>query len=350
MSRSNPSCYKPGLPNAASGFLSEVEASPLNIVCLGAISEDVEDNTHSTMTHLERIWDRRNRDRSLIGSASAILAIAIADWWITPYESLGLLYLFPIMLAAGFLPRWAIVLLCFGCAGLAEAFGLPDRSFARLGFEMLALGGCGLFVAELVRNRRLTTETQDRLRALVETSPAAIVTVDGCGVVELANRAANELMVPLGGRLSGQPIATFVPELQHALRREEAAQFRASMQCQVHRGNGETSVVEVWFSTYKENGAPKLAAIIGDVTEEQRDPGPFDGTRPDGAEERSLNTRQVAVLRLVFEGLPNTEIASRLEMTPSAVKNTLQQLFSKAGVKNRSQMVRVALEQYRDLL
>ena len=41
------------------------------------------------------------------------------------------------------------------------------------------------------------------------------------------------------------------------------------MQCQVHRGNGETFVAEVWFSTYREKGTPKLAAIIADVTEEQ---------------------------------------------------------------------------------
>ena len=70
----------------------------------------------------------------------------------------------------------------------------------------------------------------------------------------------------------------------------------------------------------------------------------------EGAERPSLNDRQVAVLQRVLEGLPNREIASRLEMTPSAVKNTLQQLFSKAEVNNRSQLVRVALERYWDLL
>jgi DNA-binding NarL/FixJ family response regulator len=91
-----------------------------------------------------------------------------------------------------------------------------------------------------------------------------------------------------------------------------------------------------WFSTYKENGAQKLAAIIADVTEEQPDAVPSDPARLDGAERPSLNDRQMAVLRLVFEGLRNNEIESRLDMTPSAVKNTLQQLFSKAGVNKRS--------------
>ncbi len=281
-----------------------------------------------------------------------IVVIALVDWWTTPYVSLGFLYLFPIMLAAGFLPRPALVAVSVVCAVLSEVFSSLDPSgrVIRLIFEMLALAGCGLFASELLRSRRLSSETQERLRALVETSPAAIVILDQEGAIESANRAAVELMVPSEMNLMGQPIATFLPELQYALRSDSEAQLRASMQCQVHRGNGETFVAEVWFSTYKENGTPKLAAIIADVTEEQPDAMPSDPTRPEGAKRPSLNDRQVAVLRLVLEGLPNSEIASRLEMTPSAIKNTLQQLFSKAEVKNRSQLVRVALEQYRDLL
>ena len=53
------------------------------------------------------------------------------------------------------------------------------------------------------------------------------------------------------------------------------------------------------------------------------------------------------VLRGVFEGLANKEIADRLSVSESAIKASLQQLFSKTGVRTRSQLVRVALEQYR---
>jgi PAS domain S-box-containing protein len=302
------------------------------------------------MIRLEHIWDRQNRNRSLLGSAGMILVIAAADWWTPAYLALGYLYLLPIVLAAGFLPRWAIALLGFGCALLAEAFGLAGQSFVRLGFETLALSGCGLFVAEICRNRYLALRIQARLRALVETSPAAIITVDRHGVVELANRAADELMLPCDGHLAGQQIAAFVPELQHAVGREEATQFRASMRCQVRRGNGETCAAEVWFSTYKEHAIPKLAAIIADVSEEQSLAGQPDSTPADDTGRPALSSREVATLRLVFEGLPNREIASKLELTASAVKNTLERLFSKTGVHNRSQLVRVALEQYRDLL
>src|SRR5215472_2428756 len=101
------------------------------------------------MIHLERLWEVRNRTSVLIVSASIILLIAGADWWTMRYVSLGFLYLFPIMLAAAFLPRWVIVLLGVGCAWLSELFSSLERSSLRFAFEALALAGCGLFVAEL---------------------------------------------------------------------------------------------------------------------------------------------------------------------------------------------------------
>ena len=234
------------------------------------------------------------------------------------------------------------------CAVLAEVFGGLDRSFTRLFLETLALAGCGLFVSELIRNRRISLEAQERLRALVETSPAAIVTVDEHGFVELANHAAVELMAPRDGHLLGSPIAAFLPELHHALRWEEAPQFRASMQCLAHRGSGETFMADVWFSTYKEGARPKLAAIIADITEET--PAGSASAEPADHESISLSNRELEVLRLVVQGLANKEIAAKLEISESAVKNTLQQLFTKSGVRTRGQLVRVALEQHRNLL
>ena len=58
--------------------------------------------------------------------------------------------------------------------------------------------------------------------------------------------------------------------------------------------------------------------------------------------------RERQVLSFVFEGLANKEIAEQIGVSESSVKATLQQLFSKTGVHTRSQLVRVALEQYRD--
>jgi two-component system sensor kinase FixL len=304
------------------------------------------------MVNVEGIWEPRNRTVVLLTSSAIVLAIAALDWWTKPYFSLGFLYLFPIMLAAGFLPRWAIALMGMGCALLSERFSNLDPADApiRLGFEALALVGCGLFSSEVLRHRRLRLASQERIRVLVETSPAAIVTVDEHGFIELANRAAAELMAPREGSLIGQPIAAFLPELHHALRWEEGPQFRTSMQCRAHRGNGESFLADVWFSTYKEGQSPKLAAIIADVTEERSSTAESSSAAADYQGRMPLNNRESEVLRFLVQGLANKEIASRLNVSESVVKNTLQQLFAKTEVRTRSQLVRVALERYRDLL
>jgi two-component system, NarL family, nitrate/nitrite response regulator NarL len=65
---------------------------------------------------------------------------------------------------------------------------------------------------------------------------------------------------------------------------------------------------------------------------------------------RPFTGREQQVISCVFEGLANKEIASRIGVSESSVKATLQQLFSKTGVRTRSQLVRIVLEQHRDQL
>ena len=300
------------------------------------------------MPRLEAIWDERNRPWVLAIAGALTAVIAFLDWWTKPYVSLGFLYLFPIMLAAGLLPRWVVALLGLAGAGLSAVFSSLEMSVIRLLFETLALAGCGLFVGELVRNRRLTLGAQERLRILVETSPAAIVTVNEHGFIEVANRAAAELIAPNGGQLIGNPIAAFLPDLHYAVRKEEGPQFRASMQCRGRRADGEPFLADVWFSTYKDGTAPKLAAIIAAAPEEAVTSAPF--LSSNHREMPPLSPREAEVLRGVVQGLSNKEIAARMDISESTVKNTLQQLFAKSEVRTRSQLVRVALEYYRTLL
>jgi two-component system, NarL family, nitrate/nitrite response regulator NarL len=61
---------------------------------------------------------------------------------------------------------------------------------------------------------------------------------------------------------------------------------------------------------------------------------------------KDFTERERSVLRGVFEGLSNKEIGARLEISESSVKAALQQLFHKTGVRTRSQLVRIALEQF----
>jgi DNA-binding NarL/FixJ family response regulator len=66
----------------------------------------------------------------------------------------------------------------------------------------------------------------------------------------------------------------------------------------------------------------------------------------DREERRRLSERERAVLKSVSEGLTNKEIAQRLGISEASVKSALQQLFMKTAVRTRSQLVRVALEEY----
>ena len=71
---------------------------------------------------------------------------------------------------------------------------------------------------------------------------------------------------------------------------------------------------------------------------------------PQASSIRRLTDRELAVLRRLLRGLANKEIGTELAVSEASVKATLQGLFDKLGVRTRSQLVKVALEQYRDVL
>jgi two-component system nitrate/nitrite response regulator NarL len=57
-----------------------------------------------------------------------------------------------------------------------------------------------------------------------------------------------------------------------------------------------------------------------------------------------LEERERKVLLGILGGLTNKKIGDNMGLSESSVKNLVQRLFTKAGVKTRSQLVRVALE------
>jgi len=61
---------------------------------------------------------------------------------------------------------------------------------------------------------------------------------------------------------------------------------------------------------------------------------------------RPLTSRQSEVLRGILDGLTNKEIAWQLKVSESSVKAVIQELFHKAGVRTRSQLVRIAIERH----
>jgi DNA-binding NarL/FixJ family response regulator len=66
----------------------------------------------------------------------------------------------------------------------------------------------------------------------------------------------------------------------------------------------------------------------------------FDDQGPSGV----LEDREQNVLFGILGGLTNKKIGANMGLSESSVKNIVQRLFSKAGVKTRGQLVRVALE------
>jgi DNA-binding NarL/FixJ family response regulator len=61
---------------------------------------------------------------------------------------------------------------------------------------------------------------------------------------------------------------------------------------------------------------------------------------------RPLTLRQSEVMRGILDGLSNKEIALKLDASESSVKAVIQELFRKAGVRTRSQLVRIAIERH----
>ena len=174
------------------------------------------------------IYAPANRTRMLGIASLLVAAIAAVDWWVPHYISLGFLYLFPIIIVGGFLPRTWIVGVALLCAVLQEAFSnLPENeAVIRLLFSSAGFVGTGLFISEMVRNRRIVLkhaeeledqvrmrqDAEQQLRSLIESSPAAIVTIDSEGecCLQMKRRSSCSLQARLPCKVS-QSDRTFRP-------------------------------------------------------------------------------------------------------------------------------------------
>lgn len=232
------------------------------------------------------IYVPENRARLLSLAAVLVAVIALVDWWTQPYISLGFLYLFPIMIVGGFLSRTQIVGVAILCAFLQEEFSNlpPADAIPRLVLSSAGFIGTGLLIFELLRNRRivlkhlqevesqvqLRREAEEQLRALVDSSPAAIITLDSEGTIVLANEAAQHLLTPAGQQLAGSNVQNYLPALLAAVQSRRPQGFRTSLQCRGKRSNGEVFLAGVWFSTYPTLSGNRLAAIVVDLSEDLR--------------------------------------------------------------------------------
>jgi two-component system nitrate/nitrite response regulator NarL len=63
-----------------------------------------------------------------------------------------------------------------------------------------------------------------------------------------------------------------------------------------------------------------------------------------------LTDREKSMLRFIFQGLTNKEMGTRLDVSEGAIKASLRHLFEKVGAQTRAQLVKIAIERYRDQL
>jgi len=222
-------------------------------------------------------------------SAALAALIAVLDQQVHSNISLGLLYAIPIMMAAPAISRWQILIAAACCAVLREhfaPFGWEQHAEARLITAFLVFAGTGLFVSEMARGRRMALqytrelkeqnerreEAENQLKMLVESSPAAIVTLDAEGRIDIANLAAHEMLAVPAGTLRGAEVGKFLPVVADLLQAAGTDQpYRSATNCRGRRANGEAFLACVWFATYPTRAGRRLAAIVTDTSEDLRD-------------------------------------------------------------------------------
>jgi PAS domain S-box-containing protein len=231
----------------------------------------------------------RTKLLTLARAAALILAIALLDWLVDLNLSFGFLYLFPILLLGTISSVWQIALAALFCTVLADKLDPFPFSVSVLPEDFLvftALLGTGLFSIQATRRRReqvehLTRieteasarkEAEEQLEFLIDSSPAAIVTMNRSGEILLANPAAHRLLSIAGGELPGKNINRYIPALSRITSaKENLLKFRTEMQCRGERENGEIFLASVFFSTYQTTTGSRLAALVVDASEDLRE-------------------------------------------------------------------------------
>ena len=225
----------------------------------------------------------------LLRASFLIAVIAAVDWRAENELPLGFLYLLPMLMVGRVLRPWQISCVALLCTVLAELFDSFAWSLTRgVPRDVLYFSSffcVGLFVYEVNRNRQVVLqhlqeierqsearrEAEEQLKVLIESSPAAIITMDSDGCVLQANEAAHRILALKPGTLAGRFIDPYLPSLTNLLHRDaDHHLFRAVMQSPGQREDGEAFLAEICFSTYNTKSGPRLAAMILDTSEELR--------------------------------------------------------------------------------
>ena len=236
-----------------------------------------------SLRNLQRPW-------RIALAALLIAAIAIIDWRVDLNLSFGFLYLFPMLILGTALERWQLVIAALVCTFLSDWFDPFAFHLLISGPQDIlifsSLAGTGLFSYEVSRSRKQQTENlhrlereaaarreaEEQLEFVIESSPAAILTLGWDARILRANSAAHRMFGVPAGELVGQSIRPFLPALGRVPFIGETPQtFRTEMQCRGERVDGAVFLANVFFSTYATPAGPRLAALVADASEELRE-------------------------------------------------------------------------------
>jgi two-component system sensor kinase FixL len=221
--------------------------------------------------------------------ALSVVGLTICERYAGPGIPIGGFFFLPLLVVAAFVSRWSIFVFAIAMALVREAFGpfpWEPNGPIRLALALIAFTGGGLFGGELVRNRRMTVQLEEKAkgesrlraeaekeaRALVESSPAAVLTVDSGGRIAMANEAARQLLGSPSHSPEGDLVEDYIPLLAKLLQSKQVVRLmRTMVETKGRRFSGEGLHLEAWVSAYESTSGPRLAAILLDVTEQLRD-------------------------------------------------------------------------------
>jgi PAS domain S-box-containing protein len=218
----------------------------------------------------------------VLAQAAALIAmVALADWRLVFNATLGFLYMFPMVLLGTVLRWWQLIIAAAFCTFLSDRLDpFPsDLQLPRDTLIFLTLVTTGFLSRGVSKGyRRVEKEVvarrsaEEQLEFLIESSPAAVLTMSADGQILLANPATHRLFGVPPGSLPGRRITRYVPALGSVPSIDESAKiFRTEMQTRGQRENGEVFLADVFFSTYRTAAGPRLAALLVDASEHLRE-------------------------------------------------------------------------------
>lgn len=277
--------------------------------------------------HLDRLA-AANRAKVLTLCFGAFLGIALIDLLLQRDYSVGMFYLFPLMVAAAVLRWYQTVIFAVVAAFTREHFGLTpwgEGAAVRVALALFTYTAAGFVVLVIVRrhnadrqNQTLLSAAETEAQMIVEGSPAAILTVNSTGSIDRTNDAAIRLLGLTPGTAIGRKIDDFFPTIAEILRSPEVlSMVRTMVECHGRRADGESFFAQMWLSSFPTEEGVKLVAVVADVSEQMRD-------------REELGLRQLLTSSSIIAGAVSHEIRN-LAAAAELLYNNIGRRFELAG-------------------